>query len=114
MNWALLENSLLVAGLTTLASVGLGFVVALFLAGLRRRWQKVFLAGALVSLALPPFVVTNCWMHFLGHGGAWRHWFPINLYSLGGAIWVLTLMTWPITLLLVLSDWQKIESVLGK
>ena len=35
MNWLLLKNSLLVAGLTTLLAVSFGFLAALWLAGLK-------------------------------------------------------------------------------
>ena len=62
MNWPLLQNSLLVAGTTTVAAVGFGLVAALWLATLAARWRNVFLAIAIVALALPPFLVTNCWL----------------------------------------------------
>ncbi len=62
-----------------------------------------------MALALPPFLVTNCWLHFLGYAGVWRGWLPLNIVSLGGTIWILSLLTWPITLLMVLSAWQRLE-----
>jgi iron(III) transport system permease protein len=58
---------------------------------------------------LPPFLVTNCWIHLLGATGAWRGWLPLNIYSMGGVVWILALMYWPITLLLVLGAWQRLE-----
>ncbi len=109
MNWLLLKNTLLVGGLTALLAAGLGFVGALWLAGLERRWRHYFLALALMALALPPFLVTNCWLHYLGLAGVWRRWLPLNIVSLGGTIWILSLLTWPITLLMVLSAWQRLE-----
>jgi ABC-type Fe3+ transport system permease subunit/sugar lactone lactonase YvrE len=109
MNWLLLKNSLLVAGLTTLLAASFGFAAALWLAGLERRWRHRLLAVAVMALALPPFVATNCWLHFLGFGGVWRGWLPLNIVSLGGAVWILSLLTWPITLLTVLSAWQRLE-----
>ena len=109
MNWVLLKNSLLVGGLTALLAGGLGFVAALWLAGLGRRWRHWLLAVAVTGLALPPFLVTNCWLHFLGLAGVWRSWLPLNIVSLGGTIWILSLLTWPITLLLVGSAWQRLE-----
>jgi ABC-type Fe3+ transport system permease subunit/DNA-binding beta-propeller fold protein YncE len=109
MNWLLLRNSLLVGGLTTLLAVSLGSVAALWLAGLERRWRNRFLAVAVMALALPPFLVTNCWLHFLGYAGVWRSWLPLNIVSLGGTIWILSLLTWPIALLMVLSAWQRLE-----
>ena len=109
MNWLLLKNSLLVGGLTTLLAASFGFLAALWLAGLAGRWRNCFLAVAVIALALPPFLVTNCWLHFLGYAGVWRGWLPLNIVSLGGTIWILSLLTWPITLLLVLSAWQRLE-----
>lgn len=109
MNWTLLQNSLLVSGLTTLLSVALGFMAALWLAGLSAGWRARWLALAIIALSLPPFLVTNCWLHYLGHTGVWHHWLPLNLYTLGGTVWVLALLTWPITLLAVLGAWQRLE-----
>ena len=109
MNWLLLQNSLLVGVLTTLLATSLGFLAALWLAGLERGWRNLSLAVAVMALALPPFLVTNCWLHYLGYAGAWRTWLPLNIVSLGGTIWILSLLTWPITSLMVLSAWQRLE-----
>ncbi len=109
MNWTLLQNSLLVAGLTTLLSVSVGFVAALWLAGLERAWQNRVLLLGIIALSLPSFLVTNCWLHFLGMTGVWRNWLPLNIYSLGGTVWILTLLTWPISLVAALSAWRAIE-----
>ncbi len=109
MNWVLLKNSLLVSGLTAALATGLGLVAALWLAGLGVRWRNLFLGIAIIALALPPFLVTNCWLHFLGHGGTWHAWLPVNIFSLGGAVWILTLLLWPIPLLAVWSAWRRLE-----
>ena len=66
MNWPLLKNSLLVGGLTTLLATTLGFLSALWLTALEKRWRNFFLAAAIIALALPPFLVTNCWLDLLG------------------------------------------------
>ena len=110
MNWLLLKNSLFVSGLTTLLAVSLGFVTALWLLALEARSRNWFLALAVMALLLPPFLVTNCWLHFLGHTGVWRSWLPIDIFSLGGSVWILTLLTWPITLLIIWSAWTQLES----
>jgi ABC-type Fe3+ transport system permease subunit/DNA-binding beta-propeller fold protein YncE len=109
MNWLLLENSLLVGGLTTLLATSMGYVAALWLAGLEGGWRKGCLAVAVMALALPPFLVTNCWLHLLGAAGVWRQWLPLNIVSLGGTVWILSLLMWPLTLLMVLSAWQRLE-----
>jgi len=110
MNWSLLLNSLLVSGLTALLAGALGFVVALALASAESRWRKGLMFAAVIALVLPPFLVTNCWLDRLGQNGSWRSWLPFNLYSLGGAVWLLTLLTWPITTLFVLGAWNRLES----
>src|SRR5215469_15897489 len=109
MNWPLFLNSVMVAGLTTLLALTLGFAAALFLAGLEARWRHLLLATTVIALALPPFLVTNCWLHFLGQTGVWRGWLPVNIVSLGGTVWILSLLLWPITLLCVASAWRRLE-----
>ena len=109
MNWVLLQNSLLVSGATTLLALALGFVAALWLAGAERRWCNVGLAAAVTALAMPPFLVTNCWLDLLGANGVLRGWLPLNIFSLPGAAWILALLLWPITALAVWSRWERIE-----
>ncbi|MDB6016462.1 MAG: repeat containing protein [Pedosphaera sp.] len=110
MNWPLLQNSLLVGTLATLLAVTLGFIAALWLAGLEPRWRARWLALAVVALCLPPFLVTNCWIYYLGNGGIWHRWLSWNIYSFSGTVWILALLTWPITLLATLGAWQKLEA----
>src|SRR5258708_5091068 len=109
MNWPLLGNSLFVSGLTALLASVLGFGAATWLVGREARWREVFLGLAVVALALPPFVVTNCWLDIAGNGGWWQQWVPFNLASPVGAAWILSLLTWPIPLFLVWSAWQRLE-----
>jgi iron(III) transport system permease protein len=110
MNWPLLQNSLLVSGLTTVFAAALGFAVALTLASVPTRWRNPLLLAAVIALVLPPFLVTNCWLELLGNNGAWRGWLPLSLYSLGGTVWLLTLLTWPLTTLLTLGAWSRLEA----
>jgi ABC-type Fe3+ transport system permease subunit/DNA-binding beta-propeller fold protein YncE len=109
VNWLLLKNSLLVSGLTTIFSVFFGLSAAMWFAGLHRAWRNVFFALAIIDLALPPFLVTNCWLHFLGDRGVWHSWLPLPLFSLGGTVWILTLLFWPITMVAVSNAWRRLE-----
>ncbi len=109
MSWRLLENSLLVSGLATILAISAGFVAALWLMGLERAWRNRVLALTVLALALPPFLATNCWLHFFGDTGVWRAWLPLNIFSPAGAAWILALLYWPITLLLVWTAWQRLE-----
>jgi ABC-type Fe3+ transport system permease subunit len=107
MNWPLVFNSLLVSGAATAGAVAGGFLAALFLAGLEARWRTLLLAAAVVALVSPPFLVVNCWIELLGEKGLWRPWLPWNIYSLGGTIWVLILLTWPVTCFLASGAWSR-------
>jgi ABC-type Fe3+ transport system permease subunit/DNA-binding beta-propeller fold protein YncE len=109
LNWSLLINSLLVSGLATLLALAFGFLGALCLATLPKHLRSLFLAAAIIALALPPFLVTNCWLHFLGHTGVWHSWLPLNIISLGGTVCILSLLLWPIPLLVALSAWHRLQ-----
>src|SRR5260221_12495336 len=110
MNWTLLRNSLLASGGATLLAVVIGFTTALWLLALGRTWRNRLLAGAGVALLLPPFLVTNCWLHFLGLTGVWHGWLPLNIYSLGGTIWILALLTCPIPSFPPFGVWRWLDS----
>ena len=109
MNWPLLQNSLLVSAATTLLTMALGFMAALWLAGAESRWRSIGLVFAIAALAMPPFLVTNCWLDLLGANGVLRGWLPLNIFSLPGAAWILALLLWPITALAVWSRWERLE-----
>ena len=110
MNWLLLRNSLWVGGLTTLLAVSFGLLAAIWVSGLNARWRNWVFALAALAFALPPFLVANCWIHYLGFAGAWRGWLPLNIFSLAGTVWILSLLLWPITLFFSWSAWQKLET----
>lgn len=109
MNWVLIRNSLAVSGGATLLAVICGFLAALFITSLSRPWRTAAIGVTIGTLALPSFVVTNCWLHLLGQTGVWRSWLPLNIMSLGGAICLLGLMFSPITSLAVIAAWRRLE-----
>jgi ABC-type Fe3+ transport system permease subunit/DNA-binding beta-propeller fold protein YncE len=109
MSWLLLKNSLLVGSVASLLAAGFGVMAALCGCGLERRWRQVLLGAGVAAFALPPFLVTNCWLHYLGHTGVWRPWVPLDIFSLGGTVWILALLLWPITLFAAWSAWQRLE-----
>ena len=111
MNWSLLANSLRVAGASTLLTLLLGLAVALVLSVSRPALRRVLVALTIAVLALPSFLVTNCWIDLLGANGALRLWIPLNIFSPGGAVWILALLLWPIPALTIWSAWQKLEPI---
>ena len=109
MNWPLLGNSLLVAAASTVLALLLGFALAVGLTASPPAWRKILLALTLATLALPAFLVTNCWIDLLGTNGLLHRWLPLNIYSLGGVVWILALWLWPVPALAVFGAWQKLE-----
>jgi ABC-type Fe3+ transport system permease subunit/DNA-binding beta-propeller fold protein YncE len=109
MNWGLLWNSLIVSGSATVLAVAFGFSAALWANALKPRSAKIVTIGAILALALPPFLVTNCWIELLGQTGVWRNWLPLDIYSLGGTIWILSLLLWPISFLFLSAALRRVE-----
>ncbi|HUR45622.1 MAG TPA: 6-bladed beta-propeller [Candidatus Saccharimonadales bacterium] len=93
----------------SLAATCLGAMVALWATGLARRGQQLVLLAAAVVLALPPFLSTNCWLHYLGNAGVWRGFLPWNIYSLTGAVWIMALMFWPISFFAGWGAWRTLQ-----
>ncbi|MDB6040317.1 MAG: Serine/threonine-protein kinase PknD, partial [Verrucomicrobiales bacterium] len=79
-SWMLFTNSLLVAGGATVAAVLLGAIAALFLIQTFGLTQRLGNAIAIVSLVMPPFLVTSCWLDLLGFTGIWKSWLPVDIY----------------------------------
>ncbi len=109
MNWSLLSNSLAVGAAATLLAVTAGFWVALLALSCERRIRLVLVGCGIMVLALPPFLVANTWLHYLGLNGAWRSALPLHILTLPGTAGVLALLLWPITFLLVLGSWRQLH-----
>ncbi|HEY3861516.1 MAG TPA: 6-bladed beta-propeller [Verrucomicrobiae bacterium] len=110
LNWPLVCNSLIVSGAAAALAVAGGTLAALWFAGCESRGRVFFLAASIVALVLPPFLVVNCWIELLGENGSWRHWLPVNIYTLGGTIWNLALLNWPIAFLFVTAAWRRVQA----
>ena len=100
MSWGLLLNSFGLATLVSFFAMAIGWFVAVFLAAASGRWRVVVLCGSLAAFSLPPFLVVNTWLSLLGNVGLLKPVLPLDIYSFGGAAWVLTLMLWPVPCLL--------------
>ena len=110
MNWNLITNSLKVSLCATALSLAFGFCTALWVQGLAEQWRTRFMVAAVATMALPPFLVTSCWMHLLGNAGVLRPFFPLSIYSIGGTVWILSLLYWPISFLLISGALSRLEA----
>src|SRR5262245_56593788 len=88
----------------------LGIVVAVAIAGSTALWRRVWFGAALATLALPPFLVVSAWLDLLRQTVAWPGTGFFSLFSLGGAIWLLTLLYWPISTLAIWGAWSRLEA----
>ena len=100
MSWGLLIDSFALALLVAIFSVVVGWCVALFLVGLSGWKRVVFLLGVVISFSMPPFLIVNTWLGLFGKVGLLKPWFPFDIYSFYGAIWVLMMILWPIPCLM--------------
>jgi len=98
------------SSLATALAVAFGFATALFVSALANRAQRVLLLAAVVALALPPFVVVNCWLHYLGGTGVWRTWLNVDIFNVWGVAWLMALMLWPLTFGAAWSAWRGLDS----
>src|SRR4051812_30180596 len=110
MNWSILKHSLLLAYGVAKMSLLLGSLCAIWAQTLGRRANFAVTALAATTLALPPFLVANTWMHFFGLAGVWRKWIDFDLYSWGGAILLMVLLLWPVTFFLIRASLSRLET----
>ena len=111
MNWTLLQNSLLLALVTTVSATLAGAAGATFAVGLKRKWQTLLVAIAVAAFALPPFLLTNTWLNYFGLAGSWRQYLDFDIYSFPGAVLLLSLQLWPIAFILVLARLGSVDPV---
>lgn len=102
-------NSVCVAAGATLGAVALGGAAAGAAMGLPGRWRARAAGLAGVALAMPPFLATNAWLDWTAPGGLLRPVLPGGLFSLGGAVWLLMLLLWPIPMLALVTAWRRVE-----
>lgn len=110
MNWTVFKHSILLAYGVAKMSLTVGALCAIWAQTLGRRGNFIVTALAAVTLALPPFLVANTWMHFFGMAGVWRQYVDFDLYSWGGAILLMVLLLWPVTFFLVRATLSRLET----
>ena len=108
----LFVNTILIGSGTALASLAIGLPMGYFLGLSPFKGQKWWIYGSLAPLLIPPYLHAMVWIHLLAAKG-WLNSLLmnrlhlegplINVLSLGGAVFVLTLSYFPFLTLFVLS-----------
>ena len=88
----------------------MGWFVAAGMISTGEKRRRALVLLSIITLALPPFLVTNSWLDLLGEAGAWRKWLPVTVNTLPGTVWVLALLLWPISALTIFSAWSRLET----
>ncbi|MGA1825400.1 MAG: ABC transporter permease [bacterium] len=114
----LLKNGVLMAGGTALFSVLLGLPFALLISHTTLSFGGWLHYIYLAPLLIPPYMSALSWIHLLGKN-SWLNKFIMEIFSLNtplftiytiwGAIWILTLSYFPFVTLLSLSGLKSIE-----
>lgn len=112
MSWLLLQNSFVLSFSVGLLATCLGSAVAIFGVTLRPSGRRLLSICAGITFLLPSFMVANSWMEYFGLAGTWRSYVDFNLYSFPGAVWLLTLMFWPVGYGLALAAFARMPSEL--
>ena len=113
-------NTLIAGACTTVLAMALGFTLAWLVARTDMPGRSWFETGNLVPFFLSPYVGAISWIYLLApHGGllpwAARTWFGypmdwLNIYSIPGVIWVLTLFYTPYVYLFVIGPLRQMDA----
>ena len=113
-------NTLIAGSCTTVLAMALGFTLAWLVARTDMPGRSWFETGNLVPFFLSPYVGAISWIYLLApHGGllpwAARTWFGypmdwLNIYSIPGVIWVLTLFYTPYVYLFVIGPLRQMDA----
>lgn len=113
-------NTLIAGSCTTVAALLLGFTLAWLVARTDMPGRSWFETANLVPFFLSPYVGAISWIYLLApHGGllpwAARTWFgfsmdALNIYSVPGVIWVLTLFYTPYVYLFVIGPLRQMDA----
>jgi iron(III) transport system permease protein len=113
-------NTLIAGGCTTVLAMALGFTLAWLVARTDMPGRSWFETGNLVPFFLSPYVGAISWIYLLAPHGGMLPWVSrtylgfsldwINIYSIGGVIWVLTLFYTPYVYLFVIGPLRQMDA----
>ncbi|MEJ9280634.1 iron ABC transporter permease [Ureibacillus thermosphaericus] len=102
--WTVIKNTFYIVLGSTAISLVLGVALAWFVAytNIRlKKWMQVFI---LLPFIIPSYIVTIAWTQFAGDIA----WIDINLYSMGGIIFILGVSHYPLVYLFTVSVLKRI------
>ena len=115
-----IANTLIAGGCTTVLSMALGFTLAWLVARTDMPGRAWFETGNLIPFFLSPYVGALSWIYLLAPHGGLIPWIArtqlgltmewLNIYSVPGVIWVLTLFYTPYVYLFVIAPLRQMDA----
>ena len=115
-----IANTLIAGGCTTVLSMALGFTLAWLVARTDMPGRAWFETGNLIPFFLSPYVGALSWIYLLAPHGGLIPWIVrtqlgltmewLNIYSVAGVIWVLTLFYTPYVYLFVIAPLRQMDA----
>ncbi|PWU69501.1 iron ABC transporter permease [Gracilibacillus dipsosauri] len=114
--WSVMGDTILIVLGSTTISVTLGIVFAWLVAYTDIRGKRLMQLFIILPFVIPSYITTLAWTQFFGANGLYEklaELFPfslgsVNLYSMGGIIFVLGFSHYPLVYLLSISVFRKI------
>ena len=125
MNWSALKNTLIAAAATMVLGTLLAFPLAWLVGRTNLYGKKFFRSLFVLTYMVPPYVGAMAWLRLLNpnvgdinvvlrtiFGMAPDATGPINIYSLGGLVWVLTTFYYPYAFITISRAMEKMDPTL--
>ncbi len=125
MNWSALKNTLIAAGATMVLGTLIAFPLAWLVGRTNLYGRKFFRSLFVLTYMVPPYVGAMAWLRLLNPNVGDINVFlrmilqmpadatgPINIYSLGGLIWVLTTFYYPYAFITISRAMEKMDPTL--
>ena len=125
MNWSALKNTLIAASATMVLGTLIAFPLAWLVGRTNLYGRKFFRSLFVLTYMVPPYVGAMAWLRLLNPNVGDMNVFlrtlfgmapdatgPINIYSLGGLIWVLTTFYYPYAFITISRAMEKMDPTL--
>lgn len=121
MNWDALKNTLIAATATMILGTLLAFPLAWLVGRSNMYGRKFFRSLFVLTYMVPPYVGAMAWLRLLNNNvgtinlairaifGLQTTTGPLNIYSLGGLIWVLTTFYYPYAFITISRAMEKMD-----
>ena len=119
LNWACLKNTLVTATLSMVFGVLIAFPLAWLIGRTNLYGKQFFRTLFVMTYMVPPYVGAMAWLRLLNPSVGTLNVFiqrilglespPLNIYSIGGLVWVLTTFYYPYAFITISRTMEKMD-----